>query len=519
MTDTDDADATNSTGDAETTNSTDDTGNSDVTNSTDDTDNTDVPNSTDDTNNSDVPNETHDTDETIGTDVTSDAENTSDGDETPDERVLDGVTSYATRPSETEGTPEAFAALRDRFAGSAVIGLGEASHGSRDFFACKARLIRYLVREMGVRAVAFEANLPEARALDRYVVHGEGDPVAALHGTYFWTWAVESVLALVEWLRSFNEGRPIDDRVRFYGFDAQYTQGATRSLRTFFERVDPTVLVSVRGALRVADDEGVPPAQDDTLASAVAAIERLVPRLRAALDANGDRYADATSDDRVAQARRDLRVLERAAERKRRFREGEITDRETLEHLLRDRDRAMAANVAWIDRRSEGPVVCWGHDAHVNRVAHRMRDRDVSVPSMGAHLADRYGDDYLAVGFAAGRLGFRAMSPGDDGYELREWTVDGPLPGTTEATVARALARDATATGVESAMIDLRGATSVDAPAAVREWLTERRPHLSVGATYEPGEPREYLTKYAHGEAFDLLWYLPETHPTRPVEE
>lgn len=144
----------------------------------------------------------------------------------------------------------------DTLADPRVIGLGEATHGTREFFQLKHRLIRYLVAEAELRLLVMEANLPETMALNEYVVHGEGDPLEALAGTYFWVWRTEAVLALVEWLREFNATRPPDDRVRLYGIDAQYTAGAVQYLDAFLVEADPGLHEELRADLTATSDDG-----------------------------------------------------------------------------------------------------------------------------------------------------------------------------------------------------------------------------------------------------------------------
>jgi len=111
--------------------------------------------------------------------------------------------------------------LRAIVSSARIVALGEATHGTREFFQLKHRLLEFLVRELGFTAFALEANWPEAQAVDDYVRHGRGDPAAALAGLRFWTWNTEEVLALIEWLRAYNAGggRPVS----FTGFDAQFS--------------------------------------------------------------------------------------------------------------------------------------------------------------------------------------------------------------------------------------------------------------------------------------------------------
>ncbi len=143
--------------------------------------------------------------------------------------------------AETDGDSAGLAAVLRLAEDADIIGLGESTHGTSEFFALKARLIRALVERAGVRTVAFEASWERAEEVDRYLATGEGDARAVVQRLGFWTWSTEEVVELVEWLRRFNATRPSADRVRFTGFDPQFTEswGRTRWLPRF-----------VQGALR-----------------------------------------------------------------------------------------------------------------------------------------------------------------------------------------------------------------------------------------------------------------------------
>jgi len=110
--------------------------------------------------------------------------------------------------------------LKEMIGDARVVGLGESTHGSREQFQTKHRLVEFLASEMGFTIFSIEASSPESFAVDEYVSHGEGDPVDLIRGMYFWTWSTEEMLDMVEWMREFNETN--DDRhIRFTGFDMQ----------------------------------------------------------------------------------------------------------------------------------------------------------------------------------------------------------------------------------------------------------------------------------------------------------
>lgn len=100
-----------------------------------------------------------------------------------------------------------------------IVSLGEATHGTREFFQMKHRILDYLAEEMGFRLFAMEATWPEMNRIDDWVHGGEGDPAVLLSGQYFWTWNTQEVMDLITWAREFNSGRPPEDHVSVLGFD------------------------------------------------------------------------------------------------------------------------------------------------------------------------------------------------------------------------------------------------------------------------------------------------------------
>lgn len=203
----------------------------------------------------------------------------------------------------------------DALADARVIGLGEATHGTQEFFRLKHRLVRYLVEKQGLRLFAIEANFPETLTMNEYVLGGEGTPEKALDGMYFWTWNTESVVAFAEWLREFNDGRPLDDRVRFHGIDAQYTAGAIERLDAFLAEVDPDLHAAVAPDLSAADDEGKT-TDEHMSAHDPDATDRLIERLTAAFDERAATYAAVTDERTTALARRCLDTIEQARARR-----------------------------------------------------------------------------------------------------------------------------------------------------------------------------------------------------------
>ena len=128
-----------------------------------------------------------------------------------------------------------------------IVELGEATHGTREFFQLKHRMLEFLATEMGFTIFSIEANMPEAYKLNDYVLRGEGDPAKLLKGMYFWTWDTEEVLDMIRWMREFNQSGK--GHVEFTGFDMQNISVAGPAVRDFAAKYDPDYLNTVQGAL------------------------------------------------------------------------------------------------------------------------------------------------------------------------------------------------------------------------------------------------------------------------------
>jgi hypothetical protein len=126
--------------------------------------------------------------------------------------------------------------LKDVIGDARIVALGECTHGTREVFQMKHRLVEYLASELKFTIFSIEANMPEAYRLNDYVLEGKGDPKELIAGMYFWTWNTEEVLAMVEWMRAFN--RSGKGRIEFTGFDMQTPDVAMDVVLDFLKRAD-----------------------------------------------------------------------------------------------------------------------------------------------------------------------------------------------------------------------------------------------------------------------------------------
>ncbi|MGW9435281.1 erythromycin esterase family protein [Streptomyces sp. NPDC055607] len=354
--------------------------------------------------------------------------------------------------------------------GVRVVGLGESTHGTAEFFRLKHRLFEHLVTEHGFRTLAMEASASAGPAVDAYVRDGAGDAETALTGLGFWTWRTREVLGLLEWTRSYNRGRPRADRVGFAGIDPQRSGASVARFGP--ERA---------GALSVLAD-AQPGRLPERRAELLAAAEALEAGASGASDAPGD--AD----------RWHARVLARAAD---------VATAEPGERLWRVRDGHMADAVDEAVAAAGGAgVAVWAHNGHVG----------VRGAALGARLRERYGPAYYALGLFFGEGAFRARRtwPGPWGPRTKRPSrvaVNriGPAgPDTLEALLA------ASPGSADARLVDLRSR-------AHEEWTRRTYPTRTHGAYVTRFVYRRNVMPVVPGEEYDGLAYVPVSTPSRPL--
>ena len=375
--------------------------------------------------------------------------------------------------------------MRELVGDARIVSLGENTHGARDFFEMKARVLRFLVEEMGFNTFGIEATWPEARLLDRYVRTGEGDGRELLQGLFFWTWRTESVLEMIEWMRAHNEA---GGDVGFHGFDMQYPGLALENVRAYFREVDPDRLDAVNERIECLDafandERGRFPARRYDAQSA--AYQRdcaaSLEEVRGLLLLGRSRYEAASGTDAFEVALQSLRVA-------------------VQYHLLitraQRRDESMAENVGWISDRigPDGRMVLWAHNYHVS----------TQEGAQGYFMRQAFGDDMVVVGFSHARGGFTAVTRSGGQYRgLAAHELDEPVGGSFESYFERASA--------PRFVLDLR---DLGAVSPGNEWLTGTRPFRGIGAVYDPDQPGDYWHDAPLREWYDVIIHFESTRAT-----
>jgi erythromycin esterase len=262
-----------------------------------------------------------------------------------------------------------------------IVGLGEGTHGTSEYFRMKCRLIRYLVQEQNFTLIGFEAFLLECEAINQYILTSEGDPRQALRGLMFWCWNTQEVLELIEWLRIYNQ--TATNKVKFVGIDGQFSTNALSTLKSTANKIDSSLMPVLAPHFAMYEAltktfRFIPytPPHKDSIDVAIHQTERL----------NKILFEKKLLSTASAPTEQVYRLLESAR----------VLHQQMMctKDFSNSRDLYYAANTSWfIDKKYPNEkIILWAHNWHVSRTFENRK-------SMGYHLAAKYGDKYVPVGF------------------------------------------------------------------------------------------------------------------------
>jgi erythromycin esterase-like protein len=167
----------------------------------------------------------------------------------PSEREI--VDLIRRRAQPLTGSASDYDALLEEIGDARVVLIGEATHGTHEFYRHRALLTGRLIAEKGFSAVAAEADWPDAYRVNRYVrgTGTDGDATEALSGFRrfpAWMWRNADVLDFVGWLRSYNEPRPERARAGFYGLDLYSLRASAEAVLAYLDKIDPVAAARAR---------------------------------------------------------------------------------------------------------------------------------------------------------------------------------------------------------------------------------------------------------------------------------
>ncbi len=415
------------------------------------------------------------------------------------------------------GAPHDFDPLVSLIGDARFVLIGEASHGTHEFYRIRAEITKRLVREKGFSSVAVEADWPDAYRVNRYVrgggraagAEGDADAAESLEGFRRfpqWMWRNADVLDFVGWLRSHNDGLPEAGRVGFYGLDLYSLHASIEAVLRYLRVVDPDA--ARRAQLRYACFEqfGADPqaygygAGLGLAPSCEAAVVEQLAELRRSAADYARRDGRVAADD-LFFAEQNARLVKNAEHYYRamfgsRVASWNLRDR----HMFETLDALVGFHAA---RGRREKVVVWAHNSHLGdaRATELGAGGELNV---GQLVRQHYGGDTRLVGFLTHEGTVTAASDWDEPAERK--VVRPALPGSYEALFHE--------TGLPNFLVDLTTA------GPMVTGLGQPRLERAIGVIYRPETER--ASHYFHAvlpRQFDAVLYYGRTRAVEPLEQ
>lgn len=410
------------------------------------------------------------------------------------------------------GTVGNFDPLLEWIGDSSVVLLGEASHGTHEFYKARAEITKRLIAERGFTAVAVEADWPDAYHVNRFVrgeipeAEGESEAVDAL--SQFrrfptWMWRNADVLDFVGWLRNYNEHRVAPARTGFYGLDLYSLLSSIEAVLHYLDRVDPEAARRARQRygcfehFNTSEEYGMKAGFGLSRSCEDQAVNELIELRRHASEVL--HRTDRPEDDDYFFAVQNARVIRNAEQYYRTMFRGGISS-----WNLRDRHMADTLDVLieHLRQRQKPKIVVWAHNSHLGdaRATELSEQGELNVGQM---VRERHAVDAFLIGFTTYSGTVTAASGWDRPAERK--LVRPALPGSVEALFHAA--------GLPRFMLNLR------ADDECADLLNESRLERAIGVVYLPETEREsHYFEVRLAEQFDAVIHFDESRAVEPLE-
>ncbi len=405
------------------------------------------------------------------------------------------------------GTASDFDALLERVGDARVVLLGEASHGTHEFYHIRAEITKRLIREKGFVGVAVEADWPDAYRVNRYVRGRGADPdaLAALGGFLrfpTWMWRNADVLDFVGWLRDHNS--ETSDRVGFYGLDLYSLHASMQAVLEYLEKVDPEAARRAARRYGCFDHFGGDPQEygHATAFGMTPSCEREVLTQLVELRTSAAKYAKLNGrlePDDLFFAEQNAKVVRSAEEYYR-----AMFRSRTGSWNLRDQHMADTLNALLGFLETQGTrskVVVWAHNSHLGDA--RATEMGTSGElNLGQLVRQQFGHEAVLVGFTTYSGTVTAASDWDAPVERK--IVRPALPDSYEALFHLS---------GHNFYLDLGG------PAPLVAALDPPRLERAIGVIYRPETER--MSHYFHAHLprqFDAVFHYDHTRAVEPLD-
>jgi erythromycin esterase-like protein len=407
------------------------------------------------------------------------------------------------------GTPADFDELIDKIGDSRFVLLGEASHGTHEFYRLRAEITKRLIREKGFHAIACEADWPDSYRVNRYIRArtDDGDAVDAL-GDFKrfpqWMWRNADVLDLVGWLRDHNDEYAAQ-KVGFYGLDVYSLHASMQSVLAYLDALDPDAASAARARYGCFDNFDEPQQYgraaafgltEDCQHEVLGQLMDLMQRRRALLKRDG-----LLAEDEHFEAEMNARVVARAEEYYRSMYLGYVNTWNLRDTHMMDTLDALDQHLTK-QNAEPAKIIVWAHNSHVGDAAATQRDMRGEI-NIGHLCRKRHRAETFLLGFSTYSGSVTAADDWDEPAQRK--TVRPALKGSYELLFHE--------TGVPKFLLML------DNLGEAAGGLHEPRLQRAIGVIYRPQTERQsHYFETTLPDQFDAVIHIDHTRALEPLE-
>lgn len=389
--------------------------------------------------------------------------------------------------------------------------IGEASHGTHEFYKCRAEITKRLIEEKGFSAVAVEADFPDAYHVNRYARNFETDKradeaLSAFKRFPLWMWRNVEVLDFIGWLKTHNDKLPISDKIGFYGIDLYSLHASMEAVLNFLSKVDPEAAKIARRRYECFDhfgedaqSYGYAASYDQRFSCEDEAVNQLIELQRRAVEyVDGNEFA---ARDEYFFAEQNARLVKNSEEYYREMFRGRVSSWNLRDSHMAETLEALAAHLK--SENLPAKIVVWAHNSHLGDArATEMGER--GEWNVGQLIREKYGErETCLLGFTTHTGTVAAADNWDEPAQVKQ--IRPSRKDSCEQIFHQ--------TGLPRFFLNLRDAEMKD---------LLNRPQLTraIGVIYRPQTERasHYFAARLSGQ-FDGIIHFNETRAVTPLDD
>ncbi len=383
--------------------------------------------------------------------------------------------------------------LKDILKDKKIVAMGEATHGTSEFFKMKHRFFEFLVEEMGYRVFVMECNGGAGQVINDYILKGEGNVEDSLPELY----RTEEIKNMIKWMKEYNNDPSHKEKIKFYGMDIVDILDTLPKLSYYLGELDKELQT------KVEEDTLNTIYRNDIKALTAEQLDSIllnINEVKKDMENSKEKYLNNNLQNEYELAIWNLNLVSQCVEY-------HIEVNKSVNHIIESvsvmkiRDKYMAANVKWIQEHESklgnDKVMLWAHNVHVSYM-------DDIYKYMGKNLKEMYGDEYYSIGFEFSRGSFNVY----DGMSTNSFTKS-----DIDISASEYLAYKFDKTQVPISFLDFNSSSENK---EVSEMLSKNQT-FNFGTSYYD-ESIQKSFQYIPKNLFDGLIYIKETTESKLVD-